>query len=101
MPTYKPDPAAVEAARKIHKRRTQFAGNLAAEAAIIDSATHVGELREALRDVLTTLECFREEMDCYPTATDFSAVTRAESLLANMNVSDTMLDSRRLRHGHD
>ena len=106
MPTTKPDPAAVEAARKIAelvdgyaKLRDPNAPEMSQEhcAAIIDSTTRVGELREALAELVRVLRANPQT----PAIELLDAVQGAESVLANMNVSDTMLDSRRLRHAHD
>ena len=86
MPTTKPDPAAVEAARKIAelvdgyaKLRDPRAPEMSQErcAAIIESTTHVGELREALARLLVDYEIEARNVDA-------ELVTRAESLLAKL-----------------
>lgn len=75
MPTTKPDPAAVEAARKIQalcgwgERMTEDF------ATIIESSTHVGELREALRNLVRASYGHDEP----------NALRKAESVLAKLS----------------
>ena len=82
--TYKPDPAAVEAARKINEqcfRDTEFGpAMLNRWAAIIDSTTRVGELREALERLLPLIK------ECCLAMSErlHDQLVRAESLLARL-----------------
>ena len=89
MPASKPDPAAVEAARKIVLNDADYPDALINRqkreridelAAIIDSTTHVGELREALAELVRVLRANPQT----PAIELLDAVQGAESVLANL-----------------